>query len=138
MIERYRKVIVEDFLRDYKDNSAKLRELRRERDYLLGAAGIDTTKDPVKGLPSSPTENTALARDRLERKIRELEEYFRAFDAAMDFLEETDRAIVTEFYVADNPTALSATMKLQRLGYSDRAIRARRDKAIKRLYNFFN
>lgn len=138
MIEKYRKVIVEDFLRDYKDNKAKLAELRREKDYLLGAAGIDTTKDPVKGLPSSPTENTAMARDRLDRKIRELEEYFRAFAAAMDFLDETDRAIVQEFYVADNPTALSATMKLQRLGYSDRAIRARREKAIKRLYNFFN
>lgn len=138
MLESYRKINVEEFLRDYRDNCAKLTELKKEKEYLLGAAGIDTTKDPVKGVPSSPTENTAMARERIERKIKALEEYFRAFNAAMAFLDETDRQIVQEFYVANHPTALSATMRLQRLGYSDRAIRAKREKAIKRLYSFFN
>lgn len=138
MLESYRKINVEEFLRDYRDNCAKLAELKREKDYLLGAAGVDTTKETVKGAPSSPTENTAMARERIDRKIAALEEYFRAFNAAMDFLDETDRQIVQEFYVANNPTALSATMRLQKLGYSDRAIRAKREKAIKRLYHFFN
>ncbi len=138
MLESYRKINVEEFLRDYRDNCAKLAELKREKDYLLGAAGVDTTKETVKGAPSSPTENAAVARERIDRKIAALEEYFRAFNAAMDFLNDTDRQIVQEFYVANNPTALSATMRLQRLGYSDRAIRAKREKAIKRLYHFFN
>ena len=83
MLESYRKINVEEFLRDYRDNCAKLAELKREKDYLLGVAGVDTTKEAVKGAPSSPTENAAVARERIDRKIAALEEYFRAFNAAM-------------------------------------------------------
>lgn len=138
MLEHYRTIDVEALLRDYKDNKKKLAELKREKAYLLGAAGVDTTKEAVRGLPSSPTENTAIARERLDRKIAALEEYFRAFDAAMDYLDETDRAIIKEYYVENHPTVLAATIQLQRLGYSERAIRAKKEKAIMRLHRFFN
>lgn len=139
MLESYREINVEKFLRDYQDNCAKLAELRRERDYLLSPAGVDTSKEAIRGgAVSSPTENAAIARERIEHRIEALEEYFRAFDAAMAYLDETDRAIITEFYVARHETALAATIQLQQLGYSDRAIRAKKEKAIKRLYHFFN
>lgn len=139
MLEKYRKIVVEEFLGDYRDNKAKLAELQREKDYLLSPAGIDTTRDSVRsGTPSSPVEAAAIARERLDREIAALEEYFRAFDAAMEFLDETDEAIIRAFYVDKHPSALAATLHLTRLGYSDRAIRAKREKAIKRLYHFFN
>lgn len=138
MLEHYRTIDVEAFLRDYRDNQKKLSELKREKAYLLGAAGVDTTKEAVRGLPTSPTENTAIARERLDRKIAALEEYFRAFDAAMDYLDETDREIIKEYYVAQHPTVLAATIQLQRLGYSERAIRAKKEKAMRRLHHFFN
>lgn len=139
MLEKYRRIDIKEFLTDYRGNKHKLQELENEKRYLLGAAGIDISKEAVNsGKISSPTESTTIARERLDRRIAELTEYFRAFDAAMDYLGEPDSIIIRGYYTDNYSSEQAATLALESLGYSASTIRNRRDKAIRRLYHFFN
>ena len=76
MIEKYYKLDVMQFYREYKGNQHLLKSLREEKESEIHAGGVDYSDPHVSSTPGDPTVQRVFRRLSTDRKIREIEEYF--------------------------------------------------------------
>lgn len=94
MIERYYKLDVDMFYRDFKGNKRLLRELEAELKFSAHPNGFDYSETRVDGgLPGDPTAAKAFQRLSIEKRIARLEEYFDMEKKVYDMLDDDEKVI---------------------------------------------
>lgn len=98
-MKHYIKFDTESFLKDSKGWPEKIKALRQDLDSITEISGHGEGM-PSGGGVSSPTERTAMERDKIQRQINTLEEYQSCFRYAWECTPEAARRLLTGFYFA--------------------------------------
>ena len=94
MIEKYYKLDVEHFYRDFKANEIMLAELLEEKQGAACVGSMDYSSPRVDGGTTGDfTASRAEKRMSLDRKIKDLREYFEMEQAIYDQLPDEDRQL---------------------------------------------
>ena len=91
---------VDKFFGEYEDRKVKLKFLKVKLDTIPLASSAST--DGVKvtgGLPSSSVEAKAERREKVEKEIRKIENYFEFCDEILENVDDETRFVITEYFI---------------------------------------
>lgn len=118
--DRYVRYDVKRLIKDMPQLRERLKELKLELMYMDGAPQISYEDDKPSGTPSFDSiPKIVIKRDKIARQIQDYELLINAYDKAWGFLDDTERLVLTEFYVTGQ-TRNRASVKLQNQGLSFR------------------
>lgn len=90
MIEKYYKLDVMQFYRDFKGNQNLLKSQKKEKELAVYAGGVDNDEPHVSSQPGDPTAQRVFKRMSIDRRIRETEEYFTLEKNIREYLSEEE------------------------------------------------
>ena len=90
MIEKYYKLDVMQFYRDFKGNQNLLKSQKEEKELSVYADGVDNDEPHASGQPGDPTAQRVFKRMSIDRRIRETEEYFTLEKNIREYLDEEE------------------------------------------------
>lgn len=102
MIEKYYKLDVVQFYRDYKGNQQLLKSLKDEKEQAVHSGGVDYSEPHVSNGPGDPTAQKVFKRLSIDRRIKEVEEYFNFEKNIRGYLDDEEKQIVD--YLKDGMT----------------------------------
>lgn len=113
MIERYYRLDVDMFYRDYKGNLKLLKQLETEKEHAAYSGGVDYSQTRVDGgVPGDPTASKAFQRLSIDKRIARIREYFEMERKIYAMLDEDCRMIADCLKEGKPVSHLESTMFL--------------------------
>lgn len=94
MIEKYYKLDVTQFYREFNGNKKLLESLREEKRQAAHSGGFDYSQPHAAAGPGDPTTQKVFQRMSIDRRIHEVEEYFRLEKNIREYLDDEELQIV--------------------------------------------
>ena len=99
MIEKYYKLDVMQFYREFKGNQNLLKSLQKEKELAVHSGGVGYDEPYISCDPGDPTAQRVFKRLSIDRRIKGIEEYFTLENNIREYLDD-DEIKLTEYIKA--------------------------------------